>query len=288
MPALLKAFRLEHLPGLTPDVAKEYARMYDVIAKGFNEFDVDQVTPGIALKFLNDNFLQVPTARRHYKARLSTFFSWCVLNSHLQVNPCREITMKAPPKRRGRMNDANYWKIFDALPAMGQCFLELLYLTAQRPTEIRLLRESAIGDTHIQFTPSKTEDSSGESVRILITPVMRGVLERARSLRKKTKVVELDRKRDPHIIQTVDGGKFTKSGLNSVWRRACDGAGIEGVTTRDVRPYALHKLEAAGYDIRQIQKAAVHTSVTTTEGYLDQHRDRISDAFVDRPPRPAK
>jgi len=42
------------------------------------------------------------------------------------------------------MNAAVYWSLYDALSPMGQCFLELMYLTRQRPTEIRLLRESQI------------------------------------------------------------------------------------------------------------------------------------------------
>lgn len=289
MPALLKLFRADHLPGLTPDVCKEYERMYDFIALEWEEFDVDQAIPGDVLTFLQDNFSAKLTARRHYKARLSTFFSWCVLNDHCATNPCREIKLKAPVKRKGRMNAGNYWKMFDALPAMGQCFLELTYLTRQRPTEIRLLRESAILETHIHFEPTKTEDSSGEEVDILITPAIRRALDRARSLRKKAKAgqpIELQRKRDPFIIQSEDGGHFTRSGLFSTWTRARKAAGVKGVTTRDIRPYALHEMEAAGYSLRDIQLSAAHASVTTTEGYLEQHRDRISEAAIDLPQRP--
>ena len=103
------------------------------------------------------------TARGHYKARISTFFSWCVINkkrTNVMVNPCREIKLKAPQKRAAKMNVANFWTIHEKLSPIGQCFLELMMLTTSRPTEIRLLRESAIRDGVIHFCPTKTEDSS--------------------------------------------------------------------------------------------------------------------------------
>jgi hypothetical protein len=65
------------------------------------------------------------------------------------VNFGREIKLKKPAKQRGRLNVELYWKIYDALTPLGQCFPELMYLTRQRPTEIRLLRESQIGPERI-------------------------------------------------------------------------------------------------------------------------------------------
>jgi integrase len=45
-------------------------------------------------------------------------------------------------------------------------------------------------------------------------------------------------------------------------------------------------MEDMGYEVRDIQKAAAHASITTTEGYLNQHRDRLSDARLPLPQRP--
>ena len=283
---LLEVFKKEHLPRLSVTARKEYTRMYDVAAAAFHEFDVDQVAPGDVLGFLG-NFNAHPTTRRAYKARLSTFFSWCVLNSHLQANPCREIKLKAPARRKGKMNDALYWAIYDALSPMGRCFLELAYFTRQRPTEIRLLRESAIGEDRIHFVPSKTEDSSGEEVDVLITPEIRAALERARSLRQKPKVEQLARRRDPFIIQTRDGDGYTKTGLYEVWRDGIAAAGLQGrnITTRDIRPFALAKMEQLGYPVEKIRQAAAHTTTAQTDQYLNQHRDRLSDARLPLPER---
>jgi integrase len=288
LPTLVEEFQAVHLKTLTFDVKKEYERMFGVIGKAFAEFDAPQVTPGDVVKFLNDNFSGKHTTKRHYKARLSTFFSWCVLNQErtgVKVNPCREIKLKSAPKSRGKMSPGIYWAIYDALTPMGQCFLELMFLTRQRPTEIRLLRESQIGPERIHFRPTKTEESSGEEVDVLITPEIRAAIERARALRPKHKVEDLAKHRDPFLIQARDGDKYTKNGLYEVWRDACEAAGAKGVTTRHVRPFALSEMERLGYNVREIQKAAAHASITTTEGYLDQHRDRLSDARLPLPQR---
>ena len=287
MRQLVREFKAHYAKTLTLQVCKEYDRMFDVIAEAFADFNAADVEPGDIIKFLTDEFADKPTTRHHYKARLSTFFSWCVLNSHtgVKVNPCREVKLKAPPKRKGRMNAEIYWKLHAALTPMGQCFLELCFLTWQRPTEIRLLRESAIGQERIHFKPTKTEDSSGEEVDIIITPEIRKVLERARELRPTQKVTVLDRRRDPYIIQARDGDHYSKNGFYEVWRDACIEANVKGVTTRDIRPYALATLERMGYAVREIQKAAAHTNMATTEGYLDQHRDRLSSAVLTLPER---
>jgi integrase len=302
MPGFITEFRGVYLKSLTPDVAKDHGRMLDVISKAFRRFDVDQVEPGHVIKFLSDNFSDTPTARRSYKARLSSFFSWCVLNrgrTKLMFNPCREVKVKQPPKRRGRFTPEIFWRLHDRLSPMGQCFMMLTFYTRQRPTEIRRLRESMIGPTKIHFKPSKVVGSSGEVADILITPEIRYWLERARQLRRELEgdVVELDRRRDPFIIVSRDGGAYTKNGMYEVWRCGCHPHArgeqhtsecIHGVTTRDLRAYALSQMEAQGYTLREIQTSAAHTDLATTQIYLDQYRERLSEARLVAPARPAK
>ncbi|BCG02633.1 hypothetical protein PPGU19_072010 (plasmid) [Paraburkholderia sp. PGU19] len=67
---------------------------------------------------------------------------------------------------------------------MMQCFIELLYLTCQRSTEIRPANVGAdrSRDGVIHFVPTKTAESSGEAVDWPITPGIDTVLNRARRL----------------------------------------------------------------------------------------------------------
>lgn len=286
LPARLMDFRREHMPTLSHDVRKEYERMYDAVAKSFAAFDTEQVIPGDVLTFLRDNFADKLTAQGHYKARISTFFSWCVLKGYATANPCREIRVKKPPKRRGKMTAELYWRMHDALPEMGKAFLELAFLIAQRPTEPRLMRESWISGDWITIQPGKTLRTTGDEVRFRITPEIQAAIDRARAARPKRTVILLDRRRDPFILQTRDGTGFTKEGLNSMWIRAREKAGITvDVTTRDIRPFALKAMEDAGVPLDEIRKAAVHSTTTMTEHYLNQHRDRNSKARLQLPER---
>lgn len=281
--AAIAAFKKVKLPELTHEVKKEYERMLDVITKAFTEFDVDEITPGDVLSFLNDNFSAHPTARRSYKARLSTFFSWCVLERLCATNPCREIKLKAPPRRKVRMTPAIYWAMHDALPPIGQCFLELCFLTTARPTEIRLLEESQIDAGVIHFLPSKTEDSSGATVDWPITPEIERVLKRARTLNK----LKAGPGGNAPVIQDRTGSTYGRQGLFTMWKNARKAAGITAaVTTRDIRAFALTTAEKMGYALDDLRKAAAHTTTSTTEGYLDQYRQVVSPVRLAAPERP--
>lgn len=291
MPARIAEFEKAHYPTLKGfGVRKEYERMFKVIAKAFADFDVDEVLPGDIVDFLNDNFANHRTARGHYKARCSTFFSWCVLKNYREVNPCREVKLKKPPKRKGMMNWERYWKMFDALPEIGQLYLELSYLTPQRSTELRLLRDSAVLVDRIRFEPTKTANSSGEYVEIRRSPRINQLLARLRALRAERlagrKVVPIDEQRDPYVLVTEDGTPFSKTGLNSMWRRARDRAQLPAVTTRHVRPFALSEMEKAGHTVEKIREAAAHTTTGQTEEYLNQHRERFSQIVLPTPRRP--
>jgi integrase len=266
--ATLNLFMAEHFLDLAPDTVKEYRRNYAVIAKAFADFNVDQVTTPVCHQFLADNFAGKPTARQHYKARLSTFFRWCVDKGYCTTNPAN-FWLKRPPKRSARMDAEKFHAIRDALSPMGKCFLDLCYLTAQRTTEIRLLRWSQIKDGKIKFLPTKTAKSSGATVSVPVTADIQEVFDRAKALGK----VQQIGKGDSYIIQSQDGGRFSKTGLISVWKRACAKAGIVGVTAKDIRPFALTMAEKAGYSIEDLRKGAAHTSVATTEGYLARYRE---------------
>jgi integrase len=289
----VKAFEAAHYPTLTPGVREEYRRQFVVIAESFKDFDVAEVEPGDVLDFLS-TWADKPTARHHYKGRLSTFFSYCVLHkgkSGVAFNPCREIRMGEGPKKKGKMNAERFWRMRDALPDVGRCFLDLIFLCRQRPTEIRRLKESAITPDRVYFLPTKTEKKTAREVVVAMTPEIAAVLEHARKLQKVQALRDAEGRfvgGDVFVMQTPDGGEFTRWSLRYMWDEARTKAGLDeiGVTSRHVRPFALKAMEDLGVDIREIQKAAAHASVTTTEGYLDQHRDRLVDVRLALPPKP--
>ena len=238
MPVAIDDYMKAKARELTPGVATEYRRMFAVMKLAFLDFRVDQVRPGDVLDFVQQ-FSDRPTARRAYKARLSGFFAWCVLTDRCPTNPCAEIRLAAPPARTARFDAAAFWALRAKLPAQGKAFLDLLY--RQRPTDIRLLRDSQIKDGLMHFRPSKTARSSGAAVSVPMTPQIEAAVKLARSAQKVRTL------RDGYVIASRTGQPYTKEGLYKMWATARIAAKLpEGITTRDVRPFALSELEKAG------------------------------------------
>lgn len=295
MPAAIVAFKADYLAGLAASTQKEHARLLDIAGEEFAEFDVADVQPVDVSRSVKHLYPDTLTAARHYKARLSTFFRWAIERGLRNTNPCREIWLKTPPRRDRYITDDELDNIRAKLLVgddgkatrageMVRAFVELCYLTVQRPTDIRRLVWSRVRDEAIAFKPSKTEGSSGARVLVPITPAIRAVLDRARAFVPKTRKGRPQTEiKSIYVVHKLDGGPYTMSGLRSAWQRACarvevDGVrvGIKNATIKDLRPKALSDAKRAGYDNAQLQVAAAHASVTTTEGYMRGFDEPVS------------
>ncbi len=273
--AAIKHFLNHKLPELAPGTRAEYQRNYEVISTAFCDFRVDEVRARDVRDFLAQ-WADAPTMRHHLKARLSTFFSWAVIDGLCDLNPCREVKLPSPPKRETQFSDAAYHAIRDRLSPMLQCLMDLCYLTAQRVTDIRLLRWDQVTEDGIRFQPSKTLRSSGVRVTVPLTPPIRAVLECSRTL---------GRIKGLHVLHTGSGAAYTKTGLISAWVRARKAVGLSGLTWKDLRAKALTDAERGGHALEELRKTAAHTTVTTTEGYLRQYREVLSTVELTLPDR---
>jgi len=286
MRAALARFRAAHLHLMAHSTKKEYERNYDLIAEAFAEFDVAQVQPRHVVKFLA-NFADKPTARRHYKARLSTFFRWAVTEEGLRTdNPCSEIRVKSPPKQKTKWTDELFLAVRGQLSDMMQCYHDLSFLLYQRTTDIRMLKRSQIDKDVIHFRPTKTARSSGAEVDVPITPAIRAVLERAAKLVK----VRAGPGGDAFVIQSSDGDAFTRSGIYSAYLRAdqaLHGGKPIGLNPKSLRPFAATAAKKQGFSMEQLQVALAHTSITTTEGYVHQQEVPVSPVHMNLP-KPGK
>ncbi len=286
MRSALARFQSVHLPPLAYTTRKEYERNYEVIANEFEDFDVAQVQPRHIVKFLR-LFDATPTARRQYKARLSTFFRWCVTEEGVRTdNPCSEVRVKTPPRHKTKWTDALFHAVREKLSDVMQCYHDLSFLLYQRTTDVRLLKHSQIGKDVIHFKPSKTMRSSGLEVDVPITPEIQAVLDRAAKLAK----VQAGPGGDAFVIQTGDGDAFTRSGIYSAYMRAdkaLHGGKPIGLNPKSLRPYAATTATKQGFSKEQLQVALAHTSIATTEGYVHQHEVPLSPIAL-RPPKRGK
>jgi len=307
MPAAIATFKLSYLPSLAVSTRVEHGRMLDMISHDFKDYTVPQVEAPDIDRFLSNHYDADPekgtperrSMKRHAKARLSTFFRWCVRKGLRKTNPCREVWIDKSPPHKSKWTNATFYAIRDRLSPMLQCYLDMSFLIYQRTTEVRRLRLSQVREHEclIHFFPTKTAKSSGKDIDIPLTPDIAAVIARARSLAK----VKAGPGGDAFVIQTTKGAPYTASGVRGAILLAAEQAGLApprkpgqkkpsagGFTAKDLRAYAASTAKRQGYTLEQLKAGLAHTSITTTEGYVQQHTTPVSEVALRLPERPKR
>ena len=154
----------------------------------------------------------------------------------------------------------------------------------QRTTDVRRFKRTQDQGPVIHFEPSKTLRSSGKEVDIPATPAIREVLDRAAAISKEMKIV------CPFVIHTSKGAPYTRSGIHSAYRRAdleLHGEDhMVGLNPKALLPYAVTSAKKLGYSMEQLKVARAHTSITTTEGYIQTHEVPVSAVMLELPKKP--
>lgn len=253
------------------------------IEDAFADFDVVDVTPADVATFVDQ--WDGRRSAQSYRGHLSKFFAWCCRKGLRDTNPAREVTVATPPKRDVYITDEQYKAIRNQLligkdekptrtGPMVQCYMDLLYLFYQRGTDVRLLRWDQVTDQGILFKPTKTERSSGVKVLVPIGPDAKVVLERAKAIRKM---------RSMYVIHTEHGQPYTAHGIGSLFGRACERAGITGVTLKDIRAKAATDAKRQGYSDEQLKTALAHTDSATTREYIRTREVPVSEVVMRLP-----
>ncbi|SNT33349.1 Phage integrase family protein [Noviherbaspirillum humi] len=295
MPKHVKAYIAELGPVKSDTSRKEWGRQGNDVLKAFRDWNVDQLDTAAVHDFLKDNWPDKLHMQRAMRAWLSGFFGWCILRRLITTNPCRELKMKKPKARKVYITDADFMAIRthlavarDGKPTptgdMMQCFVDLCYLTAQRSTDVRLLRWSAIEvewDSKeeiagvIHFEPSKTEDSSGAAVDWPVTQEILAVLSRAKKLQPIC----------DYVIRDKAGKPKSAAAVRDAWNDACDRAGLKDkdYTIKDIRAKALTDGKKAGHSMQDLQIAGAHTNAATTAIYIKQREVPVSNVKLKMP-----
>lgn len=67
------------------------------------------------------------------------------------------------------------------------------------------------------------------------------------------------------------------------FKRACDRAGVAGVTLKDIRAKAATDAKERGYKDTQIQIALAHTDLESTEHYIRRRQLPVSEGTMELP-----
>lgn len=259
-----------------------------VIGSAFEDFDVEQPIGVDVARFVDQWAGQ--RAAQVYLSRLTDFFRWAIRKGLRTDNPCADIRVEKPENRTRYLTDSEWHAVRDALligkddrktssGPMIQCYVDLCYLLYQRTTEIRLLKwpQVDLEAGTIAFRPTKTERSSGVAVLVPITADVRSVLERAKTLGKIKGI---------YVIHTAKGQPYTANGIGSAWRRACERAGVEDATLKDIRAKAATDAKKRGYSRKEISVGLAHTGEGMTEHYLRGRGAEMSNVELSLPSDP--
>ncbi|MFC4519058.1 tyrosine-type recombinase/integrase [Cupriavidus pinatubonensis] len=227
MPALIDAWLLAKLSSYAAKTQEEYRRMASFIRSEFDDqWRVEDVEPKDVARFLDKHFETKPNASNKYRALLSVMFAFAVRKGLRNVNPVTEVAGAAEGKRDRYITDAELHEVRAAAllgndgkptPSGAQivALIDLAYQTAQRIGDLLALNWSNVSDEGIMFHPAKTVNSSGVRMLVEMTAELRATLEGA----KAGKVTAIG-----PVICTQSGGRFTYSGAQTAWKRACQRA----------------------------------------------------------------
>lgn len=230
------------------------------------------------LKIIEDEFGDMPLAaledrrvRGEFKSWRDRFantprkadYAWTTLSRVLSFSKDRGFIGSNPCEGGGRLYEANrtdkIWEDEDvaaflksAGPELALAIMLALW-TGQRQGDLLRLPWSAYDGSHFRLQQSKTKR------RVVIpagTPL--------RTLLSQTARV------GPMILTTTRSKPWSSDGFRTSWGKACDKAGIEGLTFHDLRGSAVVRLALADATVPQIATFTGH-SLRDVEAILDAH-----------------
>jgi len=228
MPALIDSWLLAKLPSYAAKTQEEYRRVATFIK---SEFDAqwrggEDVEPKDVARFLDKHFEAKPNASNKYRVLMSVMFAFAVRKGLRNASLVSEVSGASEGKRDRYITDAELDEV-RAAAMLGNddkptpsgppivALIDLAYQTAQRIGDLLALNWSNVSDEAIMFHPAKTVNSSGVRTLIEMTPDLKATLEGA----KAGKVRAIG-----PVICTQACGRFTYSGAQTAWKRACQRA----------------------------------------------------------------
>lgn len=209
------------------------------------------------------------------------------------TNPVASIKRMTTPARDRYPTDSEVRRLkFHAMVGRDGCrtrsgpyvaaAIDLAYLTGQRIgdlLELRWNKRAAMDDAGnviapyiseegLYFKPSKTEKTTGAKVLITWTPRLRAVVQR---------IEAMGRRNMRYVLTNQEAQQLKYSTFSTAWWRACDRAGIKGVTFHDMKAKALtDTAEAMGMPAAQVKGA--HSTERQTSDYVRRRKAQKTEA----------
>ena len=241
---------------LAPSTKKSYDWAINKIEDEFFDLPIHALGEKGARKNLlqwRDSMASTPRAADLIMAVLSKIIAFAVDREDIPKHPLEKVEKLASSSRKDNIwSDAQVASFKAKAPARMVLALELARWTGQRQGDLLKLTWSAYDGTHITLRQSKT----GARVRVKVAQELKALLD----AQEKTAVT---------ILTNRSGVPYTE-GFRSSWAKACELAGVEGVTFHDLRGTFITLAHREGSSIRDIAEVTGH-SEKDAEAIIRKH-----------------
>lgn len=243
---------------LSDSTRKGYARRIPAIEREFGDLPIKALTDsrvrGEFLDWRDRLARHSPREADYHLAILALILAWALDRGRVPANPAaRPGRLYRPDRTDAIWTDADVQAFLGkAGPQLRLPFLLALW-TGQRRNDVLRLTWGAYDGTTIRLTQSKGR-------RRVVIPV-------AAELKA---ALDATRRRAAVICVTSRGTRWTGDGFSASFRKACEAAGIEGLTFHDLRGTAVTRLALAGCTEAEIATITGH-SLKTVGSLLDRH-----------------
>lgn len=260
----------EELPRKAPKTQQEYQRQIAVLVRVFGAQRLDEIRPSDVAAFMRDRGAKRedaagkpvggPIVATREKALLSAVITFARARGLFDgANPC--AGMRGTKSRRDRMvTNAELADALDRADPTLAAFLELCYLTGQRPGDVTRMRRADVQDGALVVQQSKT----GAKVRIVVVGPLADVLAR----------LTAGAVASVFLVRDERGQRLTLGAL----RKRFDRLGVDW-QIRDLRAKAASDSDNA----RAAQTLLGHAAASTTDGYIRQRAGERATPIMRKP-----
>lgn len=257
-------YEKRELPQKAPKTQAEYRRQIAVLRGVFGKVRLDQLRPAHVAGYLAERAVKVetkggkvvggPIVATREKALLSAIFTFARVHGLTDApNPCSGIRGTKSHRERA-VTDEELGGAIVRAATLGDAtlagYLELLYRTGQRPSDVARMRRQDIRDGVLSCRQAKT----GALVRIEVVGPLAELVER----------LNAGTVASVFLVHDDRGQRLTLGAL----RKRFDRLGCDW-TFMDLRAKAATDT-AEALSNRAAQKLLGHAAATTTDGYIRQ------------------
>lgn len=253
-----KLYKVKVVPKKAPATQRDNLRE---IAKLLEFFDdppapLESIEPQHVRQYLTWRE-SAPIRANREKALLSHIWNWARDKGYTaKANPCAGIKGYREDGRDVYVEDDVYQAVWEAASVPLRDALDLLYLTGQRPADVRKMDERDVKDGFLRVRQGKTK----KPLRLSESPALAAVLSRIAE-RKAGLVVHSTR-----LVVGLDGQPLTRDELRGAFDRARKASG-KTFQLRDLRAKAgTDKADTEGE--RAAQLLLGHTTLGMTMHYV--------------------